>query len=780
MCCRFKSDAAKLLNPGAGAAAREEEDATAVLAARAAEERAEAERSAREEQRRREDRERQERERQERERKNEAEQRAKAAAAAAEADRKRRERERQERRRQEEEARAKAEAETRRRKDKERESIDRGGSPKGKRTNGDSRRSSEQAPEERDMPDPEKTRTWHDRTGQFRVDAQFLGFSSGKLRLHKVNGVIIEVPSEKMSEEDLKYVAKVTRKDREQRRRKSDDDDVPLEIRRQSLQPEPRPASKPKKSSFDWFDFFLNAGCDVDDCTRYASQFERDKMDDTILADITEETMRRLGLREGDIIRVKKAIEQRQPKKPKDDALAEQMRKDEELAMKLQAEENSKRGQPPNLFAGANGALKNNSMRRGRPQTSKSLPLSSVDLGPISSASDQIQRTSSPIVNSPEKAASPTAGQPPARSNSAAPVVSGFDDDAWTNRPSSTKPAPTPTPPVVAPVAPAPPPAPPAPAAPPAPPVQPAPTPAPSAVALAAPTNLVNPGAAQTTGTTLAKTDDDIFQQLDRLSKLRTQSPAVQVPQRAPSVPIASPVGYQSGLGMGPSPVPMGQHLQNQQTGMLPPPQQILPRGPLAPVPSNQSLLQPLVPITTGFNGFVPTRPQSVQSPFANPQPQQSPFSPPPQQQSSFLSTQPTGFPGVSPSLLPQPTGFPGPSPSPLQAQPTGFSGSNLGNNFSSGPLLSQPTGFSGGGFGATNGGFSSTPLQAQPTGFSGSNLGNNFSSGPLLSQPTGFSGGGSGATNGGFSSTPSFQVNGGFGSMQPSKFCLLDRECGS
>lgn len=715
------------------------------MAAREAEERAEAERNAREEQRKREDRERQEKERQERERKNEAEQRAKAAAAAAEADRKRRERERQERQRQEEEARAKADAEARRRKDKERESVDRGESSKGRRSNGDSRRSSEQAPEERDMPDPEKTRTWHDRTGQFRVDAQFLGFSNGKLRLHKVNGVIIEVPTEKMSEEDLKYVAKVTRKDRE-RRRKSDDDDVPLEIRRQSLQPEPRAAPKPKKSSFDWFDFFLNAGCDVDDCTRYASQFERDKMDETILPDITEETMRRLGLREGDIIRVKKAIEQRQPKKPKDDALAEQMRKDEELAMKLQAEENNKRGQPPNLFAGANGALKNNSMRRGRPQTSKSLPLSSVDLGSISSASDQIQRTGSPIVNSPEKAASPTAGQPPARSNSAAPVVSGFDDDAWTNRPSSTKPAATPTPPVAAPAAPAPPPA------PPAPPIQPSSTPSQGAPSIttaapAAPANLANPGAAQTTGTTLAKTDDDIFQQLDRLSKLRTQSPAVQVPQRAPSVPVASPVSYQSGLGMGPSPVPMGQHLQNQQTGILPPPQQALTRGPLAPVPSNQALLQPLVPTTTGFNGFVPTRPQSVQSPFANPQPQQSPFSPPPQQQPSFLSTQPTGFPGASPSLLPQQTGFPGPSPSPLQAQPTGFPGSNLGNT---GSFLSQPP---------------SLPI-------------NNFSSGPLLSQPTGFPGGGFGATNGSFSSTPSFQVNSGFGGIQSSECRPCSGEC--
>ncbi|KAH9031353.1 hypothetical protein EDB85DRAFT_1836537, partial [Lactarius pseudohatsudake] len=55
--------------------------------------------------------------------------------------------------------------------------------------------------------------------------------------------------------------------------------------------------------------FFLNAGYDVDDCTRYASSFERDKIASSILPDITEGTLRTLGLREGDIIRVAKVIE---------------------------------------------------------------------------------------------------------------------------------------------------------------------------------------------------------------------------------------------------------------------------------------------------------------------------------------------------------------------------------------------------------------------------------------------------------------------------------------
>jgi hypothetical protein len=109
---------------------------------------------------------------------------------------------------------------------------------------------------------------------------------------------------------------------------------------------------------------------------------------------------------------------------------------------------------------------------------------------------------------------------------------------------------------------------------------------------------------------------------------------------------------------MGSSPTPIGQHLQIQQTGAQG------PRGPFAPVPANQSLLQPLVPTTTGFNNFVPTRPFSA-SPFQG-------QAPPP-----FLSAQPTGFSSTSQPLLSQSTGLP-----------------------ISGPLLSQPTGMFGGSFG--------------------------------------------------------------------------------
>jgi len=533
------------------------------------------------------------------------------------------------------------------------------------------------------------------------------------LRLHKVNGVIIEVPSAKMSVEDIQYVEKtIGRGGSHARKADDDDDDEPLANRRKSQQP---PTVTQKKAPpMDWFEFFLNAGCDVDDCTRYTSSFERDKIDESILLDISEGTLRTLGLREGDVIRITKAIDARRPK-----TSAKAPSSDVNLLSGDEAPGSARTTPspgPPNLFTGPGGQLKN--ARRGRPTPSKSGSTTpgAVDLGAISSVSEQIARSTTPLTTTTTPAAAPTVTiaatttspvQVPSRSNSAA--ASGFDDDAWTNRPSSTKPV-APTPPVPERV----------------PSVPPIPGALPATFALSPPPRAPSAPAIQAVSSTgLAKTTEaDIFDQLSRLSQLRVQNPAsVNAPKSAPvpspSAPSPLPLGYNQGqvLGIvGPSPSPLGQHLQlqAQPTGLFPPPTQGGPRGPFAPVPANQGLLAPLVPTATGFNGFVPTRPAT------------SP---------SFLGTQPTG---ISP-LAPQPTGF---QPS-LAPQPTGFQPS----------LAPPPTGFQ-------------PSLALQPTGFQPS----------LVPQPTGF-GGGSPFGGGGVPPVPplpsSFQ-NGSFSQLQPRQCCLF------
>ncbi|KAI6105621.1 hypothetical protein F5141DRAFT_139555 [Pisolithus sp. B1] len=550
-------------------------------------------------------------------------------------------------------------------KDERRQSISpRAVSPQSKPLAEIGRKSSDSA--KTDGPPPESTRTWHDRTGQFRVDAALLGYNDGKLRLHKVNGVIIEVPSEKMSLEDMLYVEKLMSKKSPGaaprsavRRDTADDDDQPLALKRQTEAAKRAEVQTRRGPRVDWFDFFLSAGCEVDDCTRYASAFERDKIDEVILPDITESTMRSLGLREGDIIRVSKAVQQKY-KKP----VREQVVLDEEFARTLQEEENGKKSSTPNpasnLFAGPGGLLKNNTQRRGRPQPSKSHPLTAVDMGAIGSASEQIKQTGSPLAIT----SSPTPTAPERPGSAVAPAGSGFDDDAWTNRPGAKSSTSVTTPPT-------------APRAPSAPPATQALTVAPSPPVS---TIEVRP---QENKSGLAKTDTDIFDQLARLSQLKNErvvpspGPASATATVAPAV-TPPPPGYGSGLGVGSSPLPLSQHLQNQQSGVYTP-HQNSPRGPFAPVPANQSLLHPLIPTTTGFNSFVPTRAASVPA---------------------------------QPSLRPQITGFPGPSQT-LVSQPTGFPGS--------GPMITQPTGAPVGAFGTfTLPPFSSSasaPISMNPTG---------------------------------------------------------------
>jgi hypothetical protein len=481
---------------------------------------------------------------------------------------------------------------------------------------------------------------WHDRSGQFRVEAAFLGFSNGKLRLHKVNGVIVEVPSEKMSLEDMRFVEKFLNK-----RQKSSgisDDDIPLAISHKRESMPSTPNQPPRKTpKIDWFDFFLSAGCDLDDCTRYAASFERDKIDENLLPDITDATMRSLGLREGDIIRVSKAIEKRKPADNSIKASASiqgQLRRDEELAKQLQAQENGAppRASAPNLFAGPGGVLKN--PRRGRPQPSKSLPLSNVDFEGLTTASDQMQRTNSPQAISPAHNRPPSVSAQPSRSSSALATPSGFDDDAWTNRPSSAKPL-VGTPPSTTPQVPS---------------VPPMSGPSaflkPTPTTTALPPQATNPVSTPATLTQKAPslaqtTEDDIFQQLARVAELRRTTPSQPPPSATPPIDALPVASYSAGLGMGTSPIPLGQ-LQSQPT--YSPQPYNGPRGPFAPVPANQGLLQPLIPTQTGFASFVPTRPSNSAPPFQNSMSQSTYL--PPQQAATVLPT--------SQPILSQPTGM--------------------------------------------------------------------------------------------------------------------------
>lgn len=52
------------------------------------------------------------------------------------------------------------------------------------------------------------TRTWHDASGAFSVEAQLLGVEDGKVRLKKADGQTVSLPIDRLSDEDQKFLAR--------------------------------------------------------------------------------------------------------------------------------------------------------------------------------------------------------------------------------------------------------------------------------------------------------------------------------------------------------------------------------------------------------------------------------------------------------------------------------------------------------------------------------------------------------------------------------------------
>lgn len=292
-------------------------------------------------------------------------------------------------------------------------------------------------------PDASKTRTWTDRSGTFKVEAQFIGLKDGKIHLHKLNGVKIAVSVAKMAIEDLEYVERVTGE--------SLDDDKPLsDIRRRSLQaatkddrkksqpsttvakpglsttrksePKPESKSEPKAPDYDWFDFFLKAGVNLHQCERYALNFSRDSMDESVLPDITPTVLRTLGLKEGDILRVMKYLDSQYGRTGAKSKARNVSFGGEEL---IKAEEEGTGTVSPNstgggLFSGPGGALRNNT-RKGRPAPA-------IQNDDVVNAKTFKQRGEN---KDPEEPTSLASTSLPEKK-----PTSGFDDDAWDVKPS--------------------------------------------------------------------------------------------------------------------------------------------------------------------------------------------------------------------------------------------------------------------------------------------------------------------------------------------------------
>lgn len=538
-------------------------------------------------------------------------------------------------------------------------------------------------------PDPSKVRTWTDRSKSFSVEAQFLGLKDGKINLHKMNGVKIAVPISKMSSEDLEYVERVTGV--------SLDEDKPLsDLRKKSAQNSSGGSGgkvgasvEPKKPDYDWFQFFLN--CDVQPglCERYSQAFNRDSMDESVLADVDASVLRNLGIREGDIIKVMRFLDTKYARGKKNTGVDE--------------------GESGGLFSGPGGTLRNNT-RKGRPAPA----VQTNDVVDAKAFSQQKETNN--------EAASPSQATAPS-SASAQKSSGGFDDDAWDVKPSKTGTA------APAPAS--------APAQPPAKPAAPQLTGSMQELSLLSqplePTKVQTPVVQTPTVTQPAVTASppaQVPQPTGATPAFFSGMPAPgannQMPQAmARQRPIAPQVTAGQGALMPPPPSrPLSAPQSAQPSAFAPPPLQpqmtgnpsMLVQGQVAPPGQSlnditQARLQqqyaqqmqqqmqqaqqqqqpgPMIAYPTGMQqpGFgqnqfmqqMPNGPQQMQSPFADPRPGQ--FSP--------IQAQATGFPGMfnpggqpqftgaptgginsflPPALEPQRTGM----PAPMQPQPTGM-----------------------------------------------------------------------------------------------------------
>ncbi|GMM32257.1 cytoskeletal protein-binding protein [Martiniozyma asiatica (nom. inval.)] len=183
------------------------------------------------------------------------------------------------------------------------------------------------------LPNAHRVRTWIDRSGSFKVEAEFLGVQEGKIHLHKGNGVKIAVAAQKLSIEDLEYVERLTGTSLEMYKEskpkstrsspvtaanpkskneiENENESTPVLPSRSKSSAVQHQKSLPINAELVdyWFNFFVESGVDVGVCERYSRNFASEQVDEKVLPEITPALMRTLGVKEGDILRVKKHID---------------------------------------------------------------------------------------------------------------------------------------------------------------------------------------------------------------------------------------------------------------------------------------------------------------------------------------------------------------------------------------------------------------------------------------------------------------------------------------
>ena len=161
-------------------------------------------------------------------------------------------------------------------------------------------------------------RVWTDRSGTFKVEAEYINVADNKVHLHKVNGVKIAVPLDKLDPKDLEYVARMPGNEAllsrvaapvpvPPRPRNPSKVDEAVLAAAASIRPSEPLATTFIYNGFNWKEWLINTGVSPGDAIAYGQKFAAEKMDGSCLSSLQRELLRALGVSEGDIIRIRKA-----------------------------------------------------------------------------------------------------------------------------------------------------------------------------------------------------------------------------------------------------------------------------------------------------------------------------------------------------------------------------------------------------------------------------------------------------------------------------------------
>jgi hypothetical protein len=161
------------------------------------------------------------------------------------------------------------------------------------------------------VPDKNKVRGWSDKSGSFNVEAQYIGLQDGKVQLHKLNGVKIMVPLDKLSARDSGFVLALPGNEKAVRAKNVAPKKAGV-IDSSALVKASQDGGRAEftYNGFDWCSWLIAAGVDATDAKVYGKKFCEQKMDKAALIDLEREVLRVLGVTEGDIIRIRRAVSQ--------------------------------------------------------------------------------------------------------------------------------------------------------------------------------------------------------------------------------------------------------------------------------------------------------------------------------------------------------------------------------------------------------------------------------------------------------------------------------------